>query len=287
MNSYPFFLALTASLLVGGWLCYNGYGFFRAWRGASRYRLKSDRIRLELVNDQSVLSAEQSGFVLNIQRWFSELSLEHVFDYRDLDEAVADLISVWRVPDSRLFVSATLMSGQHWQPESVAVYIRNGSPNRITVTTNAAAAYQPQEWAKEFGIRVMHPAWPLPFLIGYAWALGVKAGHSFADSIPPGAHLEELEKIYTEHTRRMIDEGNYVPDGPDRYRASLRWVLRLAASHTPHIAWLISARRAKRWQKELDGVEDLLPTSFYEAKWIIPAVQDRVRTGSTAPLTQP
>lgn len=251
-----------------------------------RYRT-SDRVRLILISDPTTLTTEELEFFDRVGRRLAESGLEPICDFWDTDGAGKAPSTIWRVPDTRLFVSA---HPTHWpphQPEAFSVYIRNGAPNRVSVTTDYLHAYRPCDFSKEFGVRVMSPAWPLPFLIGYVWALGVKLGHSFDDPLPPETHIMELEKAYTEHFRRLIDDGYHIPDGPDQYRASMRWSLLIAANYIPLVARFAIARRWKRWQRDLDSVSDLLPASFYEAKWIIAAVQDRVRTGSTAPLTQP
>jgi len=287
VNSYPFFLALTASLLVGGWLCYNGYGFLKTYCLMRRHRFKSDRVRLELVADRSVLETEETDFIARIERWFTDLGLEHVFDFRDKESATSPIVSVWRVAGSRLYISAYPTSWPPHQTEALGVYIRNGAPKRVSVTTDWLMAYFPVRYHSEFGTRVMWSAWPLPFLIGYVWALGVKAGHSFEDPLPVEDHLAELESAYMDHLKNLIGDGLCVSDGPDQYRPSIKSSLLVAANYTPAIARFAIAHRSKQWQQDLDSVRDLLPAEFYEAKWIIPAVQDRVRTGSTAPLTQP
>ncbi len=209
-----------------------------------------------------------------IERWFTDLGLEHVFEFRDKESS--PIVSVWR-GGSRLYIAPLRQLGHRIKPSCWRIHTER-APQRVSVTTNWLMAY--------FPVRTESLA-PARHVVRVATAVSDRLRQRSGSRPVTRSRIRFRWKTIWQNwnplTRiiaNLIGDGFCISDGPDQYRPSSKWSLLVAANYTPRSL----ASRSRIVQSNGNGTStacDLLPAGFYDADWIIPVVQDRVRTGST------
>lgn len=126
-------------------------------------------------------------------------------------------------------------------------------------------------------------------LCAVAWAVAARDALDMCATDPVATGDTAIQRLIDRRAKvnlEMLNSGKVVELASGDYGFSRKTCVRLAAWTCPPMPYISSLVRRTRRDKLMRSLRPLLPDDL-EADWIIPAVQDRVRTGSAAPLTQP
>lgn len=244
------------------------------------------------IDQQTELQEGEFEFLQKRTELNSALGLNPLFGLLMDFGTLRKISTTWVVPGTGLMVSGTryisLVGSQSHVSEDTCVYSEGDSHGHFIVTNNQSGLIVSSRELRENGAHIAPPNYETHQLVALAWAVAVQQGRTINRSTSAEDHLKYLRREFKKHIDHETDRGHYRHTADGELRVPWLVILKSLFLVPGLLAWGEVRKRLHRrmfaqHRKQLQNLlgENVPPTS------IIPAVQHRVRTGSTAPLTQP
>lgn len=266
--------------------------FFASLSWVWKYRWRVDGESLCAIDrSDDALSESERAFLDSCHAESAKSGGNHVLDFMVVESGLRKIIHLTRIPQTPLVVYR-----YRYIPTQRRLFGLRDSIEVVNRTDNAAYRSVTndqlplKDHTGQFADTIVLPRTSrLNALCAVAWAIAVSTGsklHAFAPSVSSEEVLQHLIDYRSQVNIEMCKSGKVVELPSGEFRFSRRTCVHIAACTCPPVPYLTSLVRRTRRDKFVRALRPLLPADL-DADWIIPAVQDRVRTGSTAPLTQP
>lgn len=285
------YLAAFGLLVVVAIGVVNAICVIRIARVTSKLRTPRDTVSIFEVDPDSVEDPGEVEFLLGCNEEAARAGLRFVAEIESSDDPIRLLFSCWQVPGTDLMVTYirnTILGApkvKSWK--HIEVHTRSCRKPTVIATTSEFTLMCPAGDLPKDTTTIVRPRGTGAIeLVAVAWALSVRESVDLGEQPDLDDYLHEVRQQRRQEFDRLVAAGDMWETVEGEFRSGWRWTVRSALSNTPMLGASRSKRRKARCEQLLQEFRVSLPDDL-KADWIIPAVQDRVRTGSTAPLTRP
>ncbi|MFG0293721.1 MAG: hypothetical protein ACF8MJ_11310 [Phycisphaerales bacterium JB050] len=278
-------------LYAAGVLVVHVIVFFLALRLFHIAKFSTDGSDILLLSPDEEAHPDDLEFLLQCHEEGQQLGLVSLGDFELMDVVIRTVISCWEVPGTDLAVSHAKyqpVQNAKLRPRIVKeAHNRSSAGCNLGVTTNALSLLNSKIEQPAGSVLVVRPTEsPTTELIGIAWAVAANQNIPLTTTERGTDYEAELRNLRSESSDRAVKAKVMKQDQSGDLRYSVYGCLLYSVSALPIIMRTKSYLHTKKSNRIYAAAEHLLPIDRSDS-WIIAAVQDRVRTGSTAPLTQP